>query len=46
MPAVTVDAQARVPAHDDGAGTERVPVRTVLRGDLDDGHACDGRTRL
>jgi hypothetical protein len=40
VPAVALDAQARMPAHDHGARPERVPVRAVLRGDLDDGHAA------
>jgi hypothetical protein len=38
MPAVALDAQARVPAHDHGARSERVPVRTPFGVDLDDGH--------
>jgi hypothetical protein len=45
MAAVALDALARVPAHDHGARPERVPVRAVLRGDLDDGHAVDGAAR-
>jgi hypothetical protein len=40
--AVALDAQARMPAHDDAAGTERVPVRALLR---QRGPCCDGATR-
>jgi hypothetical protein len=40
MPAVALDALARMPAHDHGARPERVSVRAMCRGDLDDtGHA-------